>query len=369
MRPLALFLGSLVAGSAFAQSSQPSDAPASAPASIPVVVTTITSPPVTNIQPPTKAEPIPPKKVALPEVHFLLQAWYDSAPAADIESSFRIRRAQLDLRGEIIPKRFKYDFMIEFTKEVLKDTELVTDQEGNAISKDDIFLQDAWVAYTLPNGADFQLGQFRVPISREWLTHESRLYFPERSPVSLFYGNRRDLGVSYSQKKDNYFYSLGFFNGNNINEFDPDEAKDVAGRFEIYPRRGLMVGLASQVQVLNDDGSQRTRFEFDAKYEDKKIVVASELHMGTDGDIPSAGGYLLGMVPLPFDDRLQLGGRFSLLVPNMEAPNNNLQEFTLGTNLFLKDHNAKLQGSVSRFLDTDPDQSFTQIIISGQAWF
>jgi hypothetical protein len=374
MRPLALLLGSLLAGSAFAQTSQPSSAPASAPASIPVVVATV-APPIANIQPPTRAEPIPQKKISLPQLNFLLQAWYDSAPSDAAESIFRIRRAEVHVSGEILPKRFRYNIMADFAKSILRNAGVVLDQNGipDIEADDDSVLQDAWVAYTLPNGADIQLGQYKKPIALEGVTSTERLYLPERSPVSRLFGDERDLGVSIFQRKEGYMYSLGFFDGNSLNELDTDPFKEVGGRVEAYPRDGLLLGAASLFQVFNDGGSQKTRLEFDVKFERELLVIVSELHMATNGEQPSAGGYILGMVPLPFDDRLQFGGRYSLLARDLRAepgePLDTLQEFTLGANLYIKDNNAKLQGSISRFINTDETRDFTEIIISGQASF
>jgi hypothetical protein len=383
MRPLALLFGFLSLGTAYAQSSQPVATPTSAPSSIPVVVTVVATPPVVtvspvaNIQPPTKAEPIPPKKTLLPEVHLLLQAWYDSAPTAGAESTFRVRRAEVTVRGEIIPKRVKYNIMADLSKEILKKSQIVEDDNGDPVSvdkDDDATLQDAWVAYTLPNGADIQMGQFKTPIALEGFYPTAKLLFPERSIVSRNFGDKRDLGIALIQRKETFLYYLGYFNGGSLNELDKDNTKDITGRFEAYPKKGLTLATAALVQAFNtDEGSQKTRFEVDAKYEKKLLVLVSELHMATDGPKPSAGAYFAGLVPLPFDDRLQLGGRYSVLIRDLRAAADeqfdSLQELTLGTNLYLKDHQAKLQASISRFIDVNPDKSFTEIIIAGQAWF
>jgi hypothetical protein len=377
MRSLALLFGLLLFKSAYAQTSQPTEAPTSAPASLPVATTTIeVTSPRALVQPPTKAEPIPPKKTLLPEVHFLLQAWYDSAPAAGAESTFRIRRAEVALRGEIIPKRVKYNLMGDLGKEILKKSQVVEDEEGNPIGvdkDDDAVLQDAWVAYALPNGADIQVGQYKTPISLEGFNSTAKLYFPERSIVSRNFGDKRDIGVSIIQRKETFLYMLGYFNGGNLNELDKDNTKDITGRFEAYPKKGLTLAVASLVQVFNEEDSQKTRFEVDAKYEKKLLVLVSELHMATDGDKPSAGAYLAGLVPLPFDDRLQFGGRYSLLLRDLRVAADekldSLQELTLGANLYLKEHQAKLQASLSRFIDVDSDKSFTEVIIAAQAWF
>jgi Phosphate-selective porin O and P len=366
MRPLVLLCSLLSLESAYAQTSQPVLAPTSAPTSLPLVITNV-SPPSAFVQPPTKAEPIPPKKTLLPEVHFLLQAWYDSAPAAGAESTFRIRRAEVIVRGEIIAKRVKYNIMGDLSKEILKKSQIVEDEEGNPVSvdkDDDAVLQDAWFAYSLPNGADIQMGQFKTPIALEGFNSTSKLYFPERSIVSRNFGDKRDIGVSIIQRKDTFFYTLGYFNGGNLNELDKDNTKDVTGRFEAYPKKGLTLAAAALVQVFNEEGSQKTRFEVDAKYEKKLLVLVSELHMATDG---------AGLVPLPFDDRLQMGARYSLLIRDLRAEADekfdSLQELTLGANLYIKENQAKLQGSISRFIDLDPDKSFTEIIIAGQASF
>ena len=372
MRPLALLFGLLSLESAYAQTSQPAEAPTS----IPVIVTTVTTQAGGFVQPPTKAVPIPPQKTLLPEVHFLVQAWYDSAPTAGAESTFRVRRAEVVVRGEILAKRIKYNIMGDLSKQLLQGSTLTLDENGDPIGatkEDDAVLQDAWVAYTLPNGADIRMGQYQTPIAYEGLSSNALLYFPERSIVSRRFGDQRDLGVSIIQRRDTYMYSLGYFNGGNLNELDQDNFKDVAGRFEAYPTKNLSLGAASIVQVFNEAGAQKTRFEVDVKYEKKLLVLTSELHMATDGDQPAAGAYFTGLVPLPFDDRLQLGGRYALLIRDLraeaDASFDSLQELTLGANLYLKGQQAKLQASLSRFIDSNPDQSFTEIIIAGQAWF
>ncbi|HYO95079.1 MAG TPA: porin, partial [Polyangiaceae bacterium] len=135
----------------------------------------------------------------------LLQAWgmvrhldNDDADVPDTQTWFRIRRAELKMKGEIVPDLVAYQVMIDPAKTIFRSATVpVTPRTegdpspGNVSVRqpgnDASILQDVYITF-LSDYADVSIGEFKIPVSLEGYGSSSRLILPERALVSTTFG-------------------------------------------------------------------------------------------------------------------------------------------------------------------------------------
>jgi hypothetical protein len=237
---------------------------------------------------------------------FLLQGWFTIASAEETTSTFRVRRAELYFRGEIVPDRFAYLVMVDPSKVLeFSDTTVpvepadAADDEGETVTVKQpasavSILQDAFITYKSAP-VDVSVGQFKIPLSLEGYGSSSKLLFPERATVARTYGDRRDIGVRVAKTFPVLSYTLGLFNGAGPNNLDVDTAKDLAFRVEGYPTQWAMIGSAGYVTLADrDEPRSKERVEADLRIEVGPVSLQAEAirgrDVGNDGvGVPSAG--------------------------------------------------------------------------------
>jgi hypothetical protein len=232
---------------------------------------------------PEPANPIAevPKKIAvgtngLFQPGLLLQGWYvfdqvdatGTAPGS-IANTFRVRRAEIALKGEIIPGMVAYNVMFDPARVREPTNTTATDSGGDTVTVKAFpgaaaVFQDLYVTFIHPF-ADVSIGQFKIPVSWEGYNSSAKIVFPERSLVGSAYGDKRDLGIRVTKTFKNFMYSAGIFNGAVSNNLDTNNSKDLGLRLEYYPLDGLTVaavGYASIGERLS--ATTKDRWEFDA---------------------------------------------------------------------------------------------------------
>ncbi|MDF3071762.1 MAG: hypothetical protein K0R38_7363, partial [Polyangiaceae bacterium] len=264
----------LLTAPAFAQVAPAPAAPAAAPA--PVAADTAPAgalpPPAGEAVPPAAPPPpaatepekadAPPDKLTISKTGFFqpslnLQAWAIAEHIGNArtdenawQSSFRIRRAEVKAKGEIIPKTVGYMVMLDPARLLdfkgastdVKDADGETigtvpvigppgAQNGSTIvtGGSSSILQDVQLTF-MTDYADFSIGQFKIPVSLEGAGSASKLYLPERSLVARRYGDRRDIGFKVEKKFDKFSYWFGVYNGEGQNNLDSNDQKDLALR-------------------------------------------------------------------------------------------------------------------------------------------
>lgn len=402
----------------------PAAAPAAAPAPAPAAATT---PPTTGTageQVPAAAPPAPtqttpppaeavkeeapaaPDKVTVSKTGFFqpsanLQVWAVAEHLGNSRtddnawaSSFRIRRAEIKAKGEIIPKTVSYMVMfdparlLDFSQTKVNNT--TTDANGMSTTTpvntaapvgaqggvpgyqavltgaQTSILQDVQLTY-MTDYADVSIGQFKIPVSLEGSGSASKLLFPERALISRFWGDKRDLGFKIEKKFDKFGYLFGIYNGQGQNNLDSNDQKDFALRLEAYPIKGLTVAAVGYTSA-GDNHLKNTKriIEGDVKYEGNGILVQAEAIKGwnrpdNDKDMISSQGYYV-VAGYTFFEKLQPLIRVGAIDPyvgNDEHgattldPNDEILEYEACINYYLKQHDAKLQLSASFF---DPEQ-------------
>lgn len=300
----------------------------------------------------------------------LLQFWGVARhPDDETATFFRLRRAEMRLKGEIAPGLVGFSLMIDPAKLVrFSRTDVpVTDfepaegepepessgqvsvlQPGN---DDSSILQDFYITF-LSDYADVSLGQFKIPVSLEGYGSSSRILFPERSRVSRAFGDRRDIGVRIEKKLGDFFYYYaGIFSGAGQNRMDDDNEKDVGLRLEVYPVTGLTLGAVGYTTVGERDGTVRDRVEVDVRYDAHDVFAQAEYIYGQDGPegarVESHGVY--GAFGYTLLGRIQPIVRFGFLNP-VDSADDMLTFYEGGLNYYLRGREARLALAVSRFV-------------------
>jgi phosphate-selective porin len=418
----------------------PADSPASAPASAPASVPT-RAPAESLSQPasaPVEAPAQTPKPVEAPkpkpikalaigsqgrvELHGLLQGWYDTNIQAEkfgadenAIGTFRIRRAEVSLTGDIVPDRFSFRVMTDFAKGLFKTenqtiTTVVTDENGNPVLDENGNLVTETTTITgvkndnvLPVRDIFVLGQFKIPISYEGVGSSAQLLFPERALSSKGFGDKRDIGIKVEKRLENgLYYNASLFNGAGENQLDVDQAKDLGWRLEYSPILSqdarIVLATAGLVSLASADSAAKDEVEADLRLEYGPALLQTELiglHTRTatndagEQTITNGLGYYV-VAAYTYDERLQVAGRFGGVDPNLAvAPGEDrgqihAAEFALSYFLLQNRgkkverlsehpefHEAKLQASFAHFMPTDTADNVAtnEVILALQSWF
>lgn len=215
----------------------------------------------------------------LPKISGLVDFRYQYSP--DI-SSFDVRRARLDVRGDI-GKMFDYRLQVEFasTPKIL----------------------DAYARVKIKPYFNIQGGSFKTPLSIENQYSPKNLEFIDNalviskltgySDISGIRANGRDVGLMFyggflGKRGFNMIeYSIGIYNGAGINVADNNKSKDIAGRLDIHPIKALTLSASAYIgeNFINNNHkhARRDRYAFGIKYDDSKFTFRSEYINGLTG--------------------------------------------------------------------------------------
>jgi len=387
-------------------------AAAAAPAPMPVLAAVPAAAPVAEV----KKDDAPPDKLAVSKTGFFqpsanLQVWAigehlgnnrtdDNAWA----TSFRIRRAEVKAKGEIIPKTVGYMVMFDparlldlqpattttsttnadgTTTITSKTTVAAPAQGGSSIltGANTSILQDVQLTY-MTDYADISIGQFKIPLSLEGYGSAAKLIFPERALISRLYGDKRDLGFKIEKKLgDKFYYLLGIYNGQGQNNLDTNDQKDLSLRLEFYPVKGVTIGAVGYTSIVDrDQTGTKDRIEGDLKLDMSGFLLQAEAIRGWDrvaaptmADAKATkkqeGQGFYVAAGYTFFERLQPIVRIGSIDPEVGvdehaliatpgdaktyAPNDEITAYEFCLNYYLKQHDAKIQLSGSWF---DPEQ-------------
>ena len=241
---------------------------------------------------------------------------------------FDIRRARLDVRGNINPY-FAY--------------RLQTDFAGSPK------LLDAYAEIKIFDYLNFTIGQAKIPFSFENLASSNKMESIDRSQVvEALVGrgkdvignqNGRDIGVQVGgsfgkfQNRFLFDYKIGVFNGSGINQDDKNKNKDIVGRFIAHPVKGFDLG-GSFYSGTGTFGSplasqDRNRYGFEVNYEFRRFFVRGEFIHGKDGATDRSGWYAqTGYYLIPA--KLQLIAKYDTYDPNTDVTRNVTTAYLLG---------------------------------------
>jgi hypothetical protein len=367
----------------------PAAAPTPEPAPVPAPPTTAAPAPAPAPTPTPEASETLPTKLAVGkdangffQPSALLQFWLFGADEDQEETfTFRIRRAELRIKGEIVPKRIGYQIMIDPAR-ALELTNTDVDVEGGGGGTVTVrqppnngavtILQDYFITF-ITDYADISVGQYKIPVSLEGFTSSSKILFPERALVSRAYGDRRDLGLRIEKKLGDYFgYTLGFFNGTGQNRLDNDIAKDGALRLEVYPIEGLTVAGVGYTTIGKRETSGRDRLEADARYDAHDLFVIGEYIHAWDTTerspyVEGHGAYL--GAGYTFFGQLQPIGRIGFLDPDLDEDGTRIEHYELGVSWFFQKYEARLTAAFGHFVPAPSQPKRNEGTLAAQVSF
>ena len=264
-----------------------------------------------------------------------------------ISNTFNVRRARLDVKGNIN-----------------KNVEFRVQGDFAGTPK----LVDGFVKVKLHKSFNIQAGQFKIPFTFENpqspLTLEGIEYAQVISKLSGYsdisgvktYSGGRDVGVMIY---GNFFsferngkeipiltYKLGVFNGNGMNNKDANFLKDIAGSIEVCPGvKGLTLAASYyggnyNLAAANENNANRDRLTFGGKYENGRLTVRSEYitgktDMANNGQIYTldsdgfyvAGGYWFDIAK---DQRIRPVARYDFFRQDIHNPEKNSTYYMVG---------------------------------------
>jgi hypothetical protein len=291
------------------------------------------------------------------------------ADEQDFTGGFRLRRAELRVKGEIVPKTFAFNVMIDPSRALEQDNKRVAVAPADATASSpgsvsvlqpngaSTILQDVILTF-ISDYADITVGQFKIPIGYEAYNSTAKLVMPEFALVTRYYSARRDIGVKVDKKLGKHFYyRADLLNGAGQNRLDNDDQKDAALRAEAYPLDGLTVGAAGYIG-LNQRNSSATkdRVEADLKLDLAKVLLQAEYIRGWDGATGSQdparrkGHGLYAAAGYTIAERLQPIVRVGYLNPHIgtevatpTAANDRVWSYEAGANYFVQGYDLELQ--------------------------
>jgi hypothetical protein len=410
-------IGSLALMNVSAAVAQPvQDAPAPtapeaepAPTPTPTRVVTPTPSPVASAPAETAPAPAPPVEPPPPPPSLevgsgggswtpgaLLQFWIlashqnmtprgATAPIADEDTlGMRLRRAELRIKGDIVPKRIAFQLMIDPARalELTNKKLTVTDGEGTVTAAQPAsdgspitIMQDFLITFST-DYVDFSVGQFKIPVSMEGYGSSSKILFPERAAVSRKFGDKRDVGLRAEKKIGEHFaYWAGLFNGTGQNKLDDDTEKDAALRLE-FSVVGITVAGVGYTTIGKRKKSSRDRVEADLKYDANDAYVLGEYIHAWDSTgggkaLEGHGMYIEG--GYTFFGHLQPILRVGELEPVVDKRGDHYLHFEGGANWLFQKHEAKIGLALAYYAPTTPTPTSnpkrTEGILAFQASF
>ena len=247
-------------------------------------------------------------------------------------SSFYLRRARIDFRGEMFGEKLTFRIMPELAREAT--------------------MRDAWLNYEFSNAIQIRAGQMPVPYQWHRFVSSTRQYFAERSIISESFGvpGGYDIGIMLHRKDQANIIQLeaGFFDGSGRNtKLSNSNGNLASGRMSLalmgtLPKSevslsrteepSLAIGTAIQAANKNESRNWSIGRSASANYRSsylssgadlyfnyKSISIAGEIHhrlvSPDDEDVENYNGtgYMAtaGFVILP--GRIDIAGRYSEL--------------------------------------------------------
>lgn len=180
-------------------------------------------------------------------------------------------------------------------------------------------LLDAYMSYRISNELTLRMGQFKTPVSAEYLTSASDIDFVNRSRVVSALVPGRQIGVQAGGElvENSFNYALSVSNGNGTGSNNNDNGDFLfAGRLEVFPgffgeagAGGLELGLNAAFSRDGDAdlaggelagfSGDRTLVGFDARATYRRFLLAAEyiraaLEPDTGKEIAPDGFYVTG---------------------------------------------------------------------------
>jgi hypothetical protein len=317
-------------------------------------------------------------------------------------STFRVRRVELSLGGELIPKQVRYRVMFDPARvRDTTNTATAVNAAGNTVTIRTpagavSTLQDILATY-ITDVADISIGQFKGPISWDGFNSAAKIILPDRPFFAGLYGGVRDVGIRIEKTFPRFMYAFMFVNGAGQNNLDINNQKDVGLRLEVYPVKGLTIAGATYDSIgYRSRAGAKDRWEADVRYENASFLLQSEFirtrDVFADGADPiNAQGFYVALAYLmkgvgagKWKGDLQPVLRVGYYDPNADADvdpsmvpasnfggNDERTDIEVGLNYYVRGHEVKFQIAYDRqqFDQSGVKPAANEVILATQLWF
>jgi hypothetical protein len=415
--------------------------PAPSPAAVPAPPPPVEPAPAPSAATESNEAPLPTKfavaKSGWLQIGVLFQPWFivedakglveprvDNTNAKstwDTTATFRFRRAQIKLSGDVVKDTVGYFILFDLAKTVGLSSTAITQSGSSTVTgykvatADTSPLLDFGVTYK-SKFVDVTVGQWKTPISYEGTTSSSELLLPERSYVARYFGDYYDQGIKAEKKFEYLKYSLQVLDGvtgstnkgstgagtvvtgmSRTNQLDNNRQKDLALRLEFTPVKGIMVGGAGLTSVGQRDTQQSTHdiVEGDVEFNYEGLIARGEFLWGWQGKTGSGFSRtksrgMVGSIGYTIAKKIQPVGRIGYLDVDATTvagdansqplydkfgswyKTDEIRSYEFGVNYFIDGKFAKVQAAYA-YLDFDNKMGNTphrqQFILSGQVAF
>ncbi len=320
------------------------------------------------------------------KVDGLLQEWIQSelnSPDRGVASGFRLRRAEIKLSGTISPKSY-WTVMIDPAKALAVNTTSSSSGSGagtttsvtTSVNNASLILQDTFVGLQFNPELAAEVGQQKVPMSMEGLRSSAQLLTVERAIFNTLptdrgrVGDIRDIGALLRLTTRRFDGQFGVFNdgGNNQNNLDFNNAKEVIGHLQAKILPNVMIGAYGEISGgvgrspsalspnISTTNYPRSRVGVEGSYARGRHLLEGEYVWARDGaatttgavarplGILAEGGYALYGYRL--SPSWQFIARGEYWNPDRDlhgAAHVNEFDLTIGANYYLNGHNSKIQ--------------------------
>jgi phosphate-selective porin OprO and OprP len=273
---------------------------------------------------------------------------YLDPDGGDASGSFGIRRGRLSLSGSAY-QRFDYAVQVEL---------------AGASAR----LLDANIRYELAPMAAIWLGQGKAPFGRQQLNSSGNLHLVDRAITDGRFAAGRQQGVALTGRTPGrtFEYAAGVYNGNGINEPNPNESYMYAGRavwtplgayapvesahdYPASPRLALGVAGMRNTVGIDEDEMEISRLGLEGAFKVLGFNTVGEFYREWATPVAAAsfdtdGWYVQAGYLLP-NRRHELAARYAVISPDTPG-NTDIVETGIGYSLYFNAHRAKLQSDL-----------------------
>lgn len=302
----------------------------------------------------------------------LMQAWFLHDPTrtfgakAGAEDTFRLRRGEIALTGDIMPD-IGFHIMFDPAKVLSVNQQTSAGVITNVgVNQNSAVLQDLDVRLRLgkmfpgigsiaPN-LEAIVGQQKTPVTEEGYRSSTRLDLVERSQIGRTFGDKRSTGLLLKDSHGYVDYYLGVFNdGFMLNDVDNNDAKTFVAHIVLKPLAAWKVGASVQTGNTGVNEVDQDRWGLDTQWQEAagRASFKAEYLEATDGAV-KAKGYYLQPAYFLIPEKLQLAGRYDWFDPDNDIGDNHIQEIGGALNWYFYNYNAKFQLEYLRRVNQAP---------------
>ncbi len=264
----------------------------------------------------------------------LMQIWYQNDNGATPFDTFRLRRAEVKLSGEIKPD-VSWAVMID-PAQVRED---VTTRKS--------VLQDFVITLKPCKYRSIDFGQYKTPFGMEGLESSAKLDFIERASLAsqFKWADYRDVGftIKGDHKLDDAKIqpTIGVFNGEGQNNLDENNSMDIVLRLVVKPSESLHLGVANYNGKTGATEKDNFRTGVEAKFVKDPGSIYGEYATGKSSGKNKNTYY--AAAAYKFLDLYQAVLRYDSYDSDTDVSDNAKTETTVGLNYFIEKSNAKVQ--------------------------